>query len=469
MFSSIKQKIILIYIFLMLIPLVIINYTAIENFKQSTFKDIEVDSLKTANIIGDLSKINMDNLVNLKRIVKQYSSTSGERAIILDKDARVLADSFHTLENETVYNNEIKGALGLEEKIGYYNEEDKNVLQVAVPVSVVVENQRQAIGVVLVSVNIDDAVKHIMDFRIKLISISVGAAAIGIIVAAMVSSKISSPIVELSGAAKQIGQGKFGYTVNIKGRDEIGKLAENFNLMSSELYRIDQGRSQFIGDVSHELKTPLASIKALIDSLLYGKDNIETYREYLADIDSEIDRLTNLIQKLLSLTKIKEQGLRLMEVPLKELVEDSVKIIKPLAQSLDVQIEVHIQNNPTVLCDPERITEVLVNLTDNSLKYADPVKTGKYVDIAGRRSADCYLLSVEDNGIGIGRKDLEAIFGKFYRSDLSRSRDTGGAGIGLSIVYNILEAHGWQIEAKSELGKGATFEIKIPNKSLSIT
>ena len=442
MFSSIKQKIILIYIFLMLIPLVIINYTAIENIKQSTFKDIEVDSLKTANIIGDLSKNNMDNLVNLKRIVKQYSSTSGERAIILDKDACVLADSLHTLENETVYNNEIKGALGLEERVGYYNEEDKNVLQVAVPVSVVVEDRRQAMGAVLVSVNINDAVKHIMDFRIKLISISIGAAAIGIIVAAMVSSKISNPIVELSGAAKQIGQGRFGYTVNIKGRDEIGKLAENFNLMSSELYRIDQGRSQFIGDVSHELRTPLASIKALIDSLLYGKDNIETYREYLADIDSEIDRLTNLIQKLLSLTKIKEQGLHLMEVPLKELAEDSVKIIKPLAQSLDVQIGVHIQSNPTVLCDPERIIEVLVNLIDNSLKYADPAKTGKYVDIIGKRSADYYLLSVKDNGIGIGEKDLEAIFGKFYRSDLSRSRDTGGAGIGLSIVYNILETHG---------------------------
>ncbi|MGB4312417.1 MAG: HAMP domain-containing sensor histidine kinase [Natronincolaceae bacterium] len=458
----------MIYIFLILIPLVIINYTAIENIKQSTFRDIEVDSLKTANIIGDLSRNNMDNLVNLKRIVKQYSSASGERAIILDKDARVLADSFHTLENETIHNNEIKGALGLEEKIGYYNEEDKNILQVAVPVSVVVEEQRQAMGAVLVSVNIDDAVKHVMDFRIKLISISAGAAAIGIIVAAVVSGRISAPIVELSGAARQIGQGKFGYTVNIKGKDEIGKLAENFNLMSNELYRIDQGRSQFIGDVSHELKTPLASIKALIDSLIYGKDDIETYREYLADIDSEVDRLTNLIQKLLSLTKIKEQGLHLTEVPLKELTEDSVKIIKPLAQSSDVQIKVHIQNNPTVLCDPERITEVLLNLIDNSLKYTDPTETGKYVYITGRKMADYYLLNIEDNGIGIEEKDLESIFGKFYRSDLSRSRDTGGAGIGLSIVYNILEAHGWQIEAKSELGIGTTFEIRIPNKSLSI-
>ena len=334
------------------------------------------------------------------------------------------------------------------------------------PISAMVENQRRATGAVLVSVNIDDAVKHVMDFRIKLISISIGAAVIGIIVAAMVSNKISEPVIKLSEAAKQIGQGKFGYTVDAKGKDEIGKLAGNFNLMSSELYKIDRGRSQFIGDVSHELKTPLASIKALIDSLLYGEDDIETYREYLTDIDSEIDRLTNLIQKLLNLTKIREQRLRLVEVPLKELIEDSIKVIKPLAQPLNVQIKTHIQDNPTTLCDPERIMEVLINLIDNSLKYIDSSKTGKYINITGKNAIDHYLLSVEDNGIGIEEKDLESIFEKFYRSDLSRSRDTGGAGIGLSIVYNILEAHNWQVEVKSKLGKGTIFEIKIPNKIL---
>ncbi|NMA04138.1 MAG: cell wall metabolism sensor histidine kinase WalK, partial [Clostridiales bacterium] len=252
MFSSIKQKIVLIYIFLMFIPLIIINYTAIENIKNSTFRDIEVDSLKTANIISDLSKDSIDNLVNLKRIAKRYSSTPGERVVILDKNARVLADSFHTLENETIHNDEVTGALDLEEKIGYYNKEGKNILQVAVPISVVVENQRQGTGAVLISANIDDAVKHITDFRVRLISISTGAAIVGIIVAAIVSNKMSSPIVKLSEATRQIERGKFGYTVDIKGKDEIGKLAENFNLMSGELYRIDRGRNQFIGDVSHE-------------------------------------------------------------------------------------------------------------------------------------------------------------------------------------------------------------------------
>ncbi|HZK57915.1 MAG TPA: HAMP domain-containing sensor histidine kinase [Clostridia bacterium] len=468
MFSSIKQKIVLIYIFLMFIPLIIINYTAIENIKRSTFRDIEVDSLKTANIIGDLSRDSMDNLVNLKRIAKRYSSTPGERVVILDKNARILADSFHTLEDEIVHNDEVRGALDLEEKIGYYNKEDKNILQVAVPVSIIVENQRQVTGAVLISANIDDAVRHIADFRVRLISISIGAAVVGIIVAAIVSNKISGPIVKLSEATRQIERGKFGYTVDIKGKDEIGKLAGNFNLMSGELYRIDKGRNQFIGDVSHELKTPLASIKALIDSLLYGKDDIKIYKEYLKDIDSEVDRLTNLIQKLLNLTKITEQGLNLTEAPLAELIEDSIKVVKPLVQSSNVRITVDIQNNPTVLCDPERIVEVLINLIDNSLKYTDLSKTERYVDIMGQNMTNFYLLSIEDNGIGIKEKDLESIFEKFYRSDFSRSRDTGGAGIGLSIVYNILKAHNWKIEVESRQGRGTIFKIKIPNKFLLI-
>ena len=411
----------------------------------------------------------MDNLVTLKRIVRQYSSTSGERVVILDKDARILADSFHTLENKTVYNNEIREALNLEEGIGYYNKEDNNILQVAVPISVIIEEQRSSIGAVLVSINIDSAFNDIKDFRMRLAGVSIGAAVIGIIVAAAVGNKMANPIVKLSEAARQIEQGKFGYTVNIKGKDEIGRLAKNFNLMSKEIYRIDRGRNQFIGDVSHELKTPLASIKALIDSLLYGEDNIDTYKEYLMDIDSEIDRLTNLIQKLLDLTKIGEKGLNLVKVSLGELIRDSIKVVKPIAQSLNVQIKTNIQNNPVILCDSERITEVLINLIDNSLKYLDKTKTEKYINIVGKNLANYYVLSIEDNGIGIEEKDLELIFEKFYRSDISRSRDTGGAGIGLSIVDNILKAHNWQIRVESEPGKGTIFEIKIPNKFLPVS
>lgn len=339
-------------------------------------------------------------------------------------------------------------------------------MQVAVPVSIIAEDQRQTVGAVLVSVNIDDAIKGVRDFRIRLISISIGAAVIGIIVAAVASNRMSRPIVVLSGAARQIEQGKFGYTVDIKGKDEIGRLAENFNLMSRELYRIDRGRNQFIGDVSHELKTPLASIKALIDSLLYGEDDIEVYREYLIDVDSEIDRLTNLVQKLLNLTKIKEQKLYLVEASLAELIEDSVKVVRPLIQSSNIQIKIDMENSPTVLCDPERIIEVLINLIDNSIKYMDITKIEKYISIIGKAKDGYYSLSIEDNGIGIDKKDLESIFEKFYRSDLSRSRDTGGAGIGLSIVNDILKAHSWQIKVESELGKGTVFQIRIPNKSL---
>jgi len=337
---------------------------AIQNTSESTFREIEVNSLKTANIISSISRDNVDNIVSLKRIVKQYSPTLAGRIIILNRDKIVLADSFHTLEDQAISNDEIRSALNLEEKIGYYTKNGVNILQVAVPISTTFEGNRRAVGAVLVSLNIDNAIDHVRSFRIRLISISIIAAAIGMVIAALASSEISRPIVVLSNAARKIRQGKLGETVDVKGRDEIGILAENFNLMSKELYRIDKGRNQFVGDVSHELKTPLASIKSLIDSLLYGEDDIDVYREYLKDIDSEIDRLSNLVQNLLNLSRIKEKGLNKVPSSLDNLVEDSIKVLRPLIKNSNTFVKIDLKNNKYILCDPERIKEVLINLID---------------------------------------------------------------------------------------------------------
>jgi len=292
------------------------------------------------------------------------------------------------------------------------------------------------------------------------------AAAVGMIIAALASNEISRPIVVFSNAARRIRQGKLGDIVDVKGKDEIGILAQNFNLMSKELHKIDKGRNQFIGDVSHELKTPLASIKALIDSLLYGEDDIDVYREYLKDIDSEIDRLSNLVQNLLNLSRIKETGLKKVPSSINKLVDDSIKVLRPLIKNSNTFVKTGFKKNTNILCDPERIKEVLINLIDNALKYIDSSKARRYINIIGMQHNEYYLLSIEDNGIGISQKDLDSIFEKFYRADTSRSRDTGGAGIGLSIVDNILKEHKWEIVVESQLGQGTAFKIKIPNRFL---
>ncbi|AOY75631.1 sensor histidine kinase [Clostridium formicaceticum] len=468
MFSSIKQKLTAIYIVLILLPLFVINFFSTENMKETVLREIEVNTLKTANILSNISRNNFQDPLALKDSIQQYTGMVGGRILVLNHQGAVLVDSFHLLEDTVIDNEEIRQALNMQEKFSYY-QTDKYVLQAAVPILQVSDTSRKVLGAVLISISVDDAFNTIYEFRSRLMALSVAAAIIGVFAAILASEKMAKPIVALSETTKRIAKGHLGEVVEIDSKDEIGKLAENFNQMSKELHRIDEGRTQFIGDVSHELKTPLASMKALIDSLLYGEDDIEVYREYLRDMDGEIDRLAGLVSSLLSLTKIEEQGITTNFFSLRSMVEEAVKILHPLAEKDGVEVVLDLKNPPEVRCDRERVKEVFINLIDNAMKYRDTEKLQSKVTITGRWESQHYEVAIEDNGIGIEEKEIQSIFDKFYRTDLSRSRDTGGAGIGLSIVSRIVQLHQWKIHAESKLKEGTKITLFIPKNSLKVS
>lgn len=461
MYLSIRKKLTMIYVILIIIPLMLLNFLSVSNVVSTVFHEMEVNALKTANIISNLSRDNFEDLVTLKRIVKQYGPTTDGRLLILDKKKEVLVDSFNLMSGEVVDNEEVAGALINQEKIGYY-QMDNRIMQVAVPIATNIGGNRQVLGAVMISTDVEDSFIQVEEFQRQLLAISIIALLIGILVAILASNHISKPIVILTEAAKSIGEGRLGKQVSISSRDEIGRLAESFNNMSSQLYRIDKGRTQFIGDISHELKTPLASMKALIDSLLYGEDDIVVYKEYLKDMDMEIDRLTELIKALLNLNKLEELGIEAKEHPLKGLVLESIRILKPLVEKYNIDLTIDLDEDIMVSCDVDRIREVFINLIDNAIKYRDTSKTKNWVRIYEKRDKEHYYLIIEDNGIGIAKEDAESVFEKFYRSDFSRSRDTGGAGIGLSIVNRIIKLHKWSIRLDSQLGIGTSFIIEIP-------
>lgn len=465
MLSSIKQKLTLTYIILIAVPLIIINYVSTDSMTGSILSEIEVDTLKTANIVSDISRNNINEPMMLKERVEEYIGTEDGRVLVLDRDGIVIVDSFNLIENSVIDNEETKLAFNMQEGIGYYYLENYT-MQVAVPIVDKTDEGSMANGVVLISTNVDEAFENIHSFSRDLIVLSIVAAFIAVIATIIVSRHISNPIITLSKTARKIGEGNLGETANIKSKDEIGRLAEEFNNMSRRLYHIDKGRTQFIGDVSHELKSPLASIKALIDSLLYGEDDIEVYKEYLRDMDSEIDRLSDLINSLLDLSKIEEQGINTDIYSLEDIVEDTVGTLKPLADKYEVAILVDIKEYPKVLCDEKLIKVALTNLIDNAIKYRDENKPINEVKIIGNDLRNRYELLIVDNGVGIEENELEVVFEKFYRTDGSRSRDTGGAGIGLSIVNRIIKLHKWQITINSRLYRGTVIKMTIPKTSL---
>jgi len=249
MIFSIRNKLTLIYLILILIPLALVNYLSVDNMQQSIFREVEVNALKSANVIAGVSRENFEDIATLKRTVRQYTSQIEGRLLVLDNNKNVIVDSFNLLEGETIDNEEIRSALSSRERKGYYYL-DERILQAGVPIIRTMEGNRTISGVVLIAVSVEDLFQEVEDFRRRLVYISIAALILGLAASIIASNKFTKPIIALSHAAKRIGGGNLGETLDIKSKDEIGRLVDNFNYMSKELYRIDKGRMQFIGDVS---------------------------------------------------------------------------------------------------------------------------------------------------------------------------------------------------------------------------
>jgi two-component system OmpR family sensor kinase len=270
------------------------------------------------------------------------------------------------------------------------------------------------------------------------------------------------PLNRLIAFSRRLSRGHLGEQVYIKRNDEIGQLADTINKMSADLQRIEQNRRRFIGDVSHELRTPLASIKALVEALLMDNAPGEQYREFLEDVIGEVDRLSMLISRLLTYTRLEEERLNREYLPLSDIVADTVRVMTPLAASHNVILENKTSMNIKVPCDKNLVREMLVNVIDNSIKYRDKAKAVNKIEITDFRAPGTYRLEISDNGIGIAGQDLPRIFEGFYRSEPSRSRDIEGYGMGLSIVKRIADLHGWDVSADSRPGRGTTIVLSIP-------
>ena len=233
----------------------------------------------------------------------------------------------------------------------------------------------------------------------------------------------------------------------------------------TELKKLEQMRKDFVANVSHELKTPITSIKGFSETLLDGAlGDKQTAEYFLAIILKESDRLQNLIQDLLDLSKIEQQGFQLSIQPcdLREILEDISVILESKAKEKKVELTLTLPENLTYIeGDIYRLKQIFINLINNALTYtpqdgAVHVKVEKHDEYA--------LVIVSDTGIGINQEEIPRIFERFYRVDRARSRNSGGTGLGLAIVKHLVEAHKGQISVQSEVGKGTTFTVKLNKK-----
>ena len=265
---------------------------------------------------------------------------------------------------------------------------------------------------------------------------------------------------QISDSIRTIREGNYTQNVDLGGNDELTVLGEEFNDLVHRLQISEEKRNHFVSDASHELKTPLASIKLLSDSILQNEMDITTIKEFVGDIGNEADRLTRMSEKLLSLSRIEGQLDNEFEIVyLAPTIERVIRMLGGLAEQKKITFHTDLENDGTILIQEDDLYEIIFNLTENAIKYN--VNDGAVFFILNKDSENV-VLQVRDTGVGIPGEAQTHIFERFFRVDKARSRKSGGSGLGLSIVRNMVERNNGTIQVESTVGSGTTFTLSFP-------
>lgn len=274
------------------------------------------------------------------------------------------------------------------------------------------------------------------------------------------SSAFSRRIKRVLASIRTVRAGDYTHQLHMRGNDEIVQLAAEFNKLTNRLHESEQLRRRFVSDASHELKTPLASIKLLSDSILQNEMDAQTIREFVSDIGAEADRLTRLSAKLLELTKLDAQIAQpCTAVNLCNTAKQVLRMLRPQMEQKQICLQTTFTDDVNIAATEDDVYQIILNLVENAIKYNRP---GGMVQLCVCSQADVVTLTVEDNGIGIPEDALPHIFERFYRVDKARSRQAGGAGLGLSIVYDMVQRYSGKITVAQRVPTGTCFQVVFP-------
>lgn len=297
-------------------------------------------------------------------------------------------------------------------------------------------------------------------FQSHILTISIILVLAVVVFSLIFSQTYSARLKRLTASMRTIREGNYAQGVDLGGNDELTVLGVEFNDLIARLQVSEIKRNHFVSDASHELKTPLASIKLLSDSILQNEMDTETIREFVGDIGKEADRLTRMSEKLLSLSRIEGQTDGDCEIIyMTPTIERVKRMLGTLADQKHITFEQDLAEDSTVLIMEDDLYQIIFNLVENAIKYN--IENGK-IFLSLRKEDDNAILEVRDTGVGIPQEAQEHVFERFFRVDKARARKTGGSGLGLAIVRNMVERNNGTIRVESTLGEGTTFTLSLP-------
>lgn len=451
-FNSIFFKTAAMFVAFCIIPINIFNYFNGYYYQSVIINSELTDNMLKSNVVADrISKVGSYSEAESLGIVNSMSDfarLNNIRLRIIDDNFSVIMDSYSLDNGKTISKSIIYKAYGSGEAANIYNKNTRSVESA----SPIFDSNNKIIGVALVSSDISDIDEMFLYEKERFQIISVSISFILILIIILYVYIIRRKYVQLDKSISSIADGN----------TEI-RLQDN----SAE---VDKALNAFVSNASHELKTPMTSMKLIADSLLQEEDvPADIYKDFLKDIASEIDREKEIIDDLLMLTRMDNSvsSLNISLVNINTLVEVMLKKLTPIADEKNIEIVYESMRNIEAEVDDIKLTQVVTNLVENAIKYNVP---GGKVIVTLNADIDSFFLRIQDTGIGIPEEHQKHIFQRFYRVDKARSRETGGTGLGLSIVDSIVSGHGGQIKvvskpaADGEKFGETVFTIKIPLK-----
>ena len=476
--KSLKTRIFLILLVVGLIPCVSMRYAILRNYEQravsvrtsdiTTQLRILANHLITYHYLQDTSS----EVINAE--IDQLSSLYDGRVMIINSDLRIVKDTYGISENKTMISEEVVRCAKGESANRY--DRDNGYIEMTIPITETVtygevnntERRTEIVrGVMLVSASTDTIMVtlDILSRRALIIEMIVILATF--IVSVMAAQVLIKPFEKITTA---LGNAQEGYTsdpISVTDCLETEHIGDAFNKILGRMKVLDDSRQEFVSNVSHELKTPITSMKVLADSLISQNDvPLEVYQEFMEDITKEIEREDKIITDLLSLVKMDRTvaDLNITEVDMNVLVELIMRRLRPIAQKRDVEVVYESVRPVVAAVDEVKITLVISNLVENAIKYN---KEHGWVKVTLDADHQFFTVEVADSGIGIPEDSIDQIYERFYRVDKSRSREIGGTGLGLAIARNAVLMHRGSIRVESIEGEGTTFTVRIPLSHIS--
>lgn len=475
---SLKARIFIIVFLVGIIPSIVMRYGILENYEDRAV------SLRTSDVQSQLNIIanhliaynyltdNSSEVINAE--LEQLSNLYDGRVIVINSSLRVIKDTYGISESKTMISEEVikcmkngTGSSGVDAEDGYI-EITTPIIETITAAAGTGKNNPESKGkdivrgVMLTSVSMDSINTTLDILSRKALILEILMLFILFAIAIVLANILTKPFERVTKAISEVKEGFTDEPISVPDYLETEHIVDAFNQLLNRMKVLDTSRQEFVSNVSHELKTPITSVKVLADSLLMQEDvPVELYREFMVDIAQEIDREDKIINDLLSLVKMDKTvaTVNISVVDINALTEIVLKRLRPIARKRDIELVFESRRAVTAEVDEVKLTLVITNLVENAVKYN---KEQGWVKVILDADHQFFTLEIMDSGIGIPEDSIEHIYERFYRVDKSHSREIGGTGLGLAITRNAVLIHRGSIKASSVEGEGTTFTVKIP-------